>query len=42
MTQGGFFQRNIHETINYEVQKRYQIHYTHSVLIYPLPFELLV
>ncbi|MCS5653788.1 MAG: hypothetical protein NZ825_14210 [Candidatus Marinimicrobia bacterium] len=36
-SQGGFFQRNIHETIDYEVQKRYQIHYAHSALIYPLP-----
>ena len=36
-SQGGFFQRNIHETINYEVQKRYHIHYAHSALTYPLP-----
>ena len=35
-SQGGFFQRNIHETINYEVQKRYQIHYVHSAFTYPL------
>ena len=36
-SQGGFFQTNIHETINYEVQKRYQIHYVHSAFTYPLP-----
>ncbi len=38
-SQGGFFQRNIHKTIDFEVQKRYQIRYVHSGLIYPLSFR---
>ena len=38
-SQGGFFQKNIHKTIDFEVQKRYQIHYANSALIYPLSFR---
>ena len=40
LSEGGFLQKNIHQVIDYEIQKRYRIHYVHTALFYPLPFSI--
>ena len=40
LSEGGFLQKNIHQIIDYEIQKRYRIHYVHTALFYPLPFSI--
>jgi hypothetical protein len=40
LSEGGFLQKNIHQAIDYEIQKRYRIHYVHTALFYPLPFSI--
>ena len=40
LSEGGFLQKNIHQAIDYEIQKRYRIHYVHTALFYPIPFSI--
>ena len=40
LSEGGFLQKNIHQILDYEIQKRYRIHYVHTALFYPLPFSI--
>jgi hypothetical protein len=39
LSEGGFLQKNIHQVIDYEIQKRYRIHYVHTALFYPFLFN---